>query len=90
MVITINHNHSLYTPHFADTQVEMAQDKEDLEYMTRKLIEEYYEWGLELNRERRVIHSWVVDLDLTLDNNVTIESCKEYKYHKQRKIREGN
>ena len=33
---------------FADDQLLIAQDYEDLEYMTRKLIE-YELWGLKLN-----------------------------------------
>lgn len=32
---------TLYTLHFADDQVVLAQDKDDLEYIIRKLIEEY-------------------------------------------------
>jgi hypothetical protein len=36
---------------FADDQLlhVIAQDYEDLEYMTRKLIDEYDLWGLKLN-----------------------------------------
>jgi hypothetical protein len=33
----------------ADDQLIIAQDYEDLEYTTRKLIEEYEVWGLKLN-----------------------------------------
>jgi hypothetical protein len=34
---------------FPDDQLLIAQDYEDLEYMTRKLIDEYELWGLKLN-----------------------------------------
>ena len=34
---------------FADDQLLIAQDYEDLEYMRRKLIDEYELWGLKLN-----------------------------------------
>jgi hypothetical protein len=34
-------NTTIYTLQFADDQVVMAQSKEDLEYMCRKLQEEY-------------------------------------------------
>jgi hypothetical protein len=34
---------------FAYDQLLIAQDYEDLEYMTRKLINEYELWGLKLN-----------------------------------------
>lgn len=61
MGIPINDNLSLYTLHFADDQIVMAQDKEDLEYMTRKLIKEYEKWGLELNKKRtRYVFWWRV------------------------------
>jgi len=34
---------------FADDKLLVAQDYEDLEYMTRKLMDEYELWGLKLN-----------------------------------------
>jgi len=39
---------TLYSMLFADDQLIIAQDDEDLEYMTRKLIDEYELWGLKL------------------------------------------
>jgi hypothetical protein len=38
-----------YSLLFADDQLLIAQNYEDLEYMTRKLIDEYELWGLKLN-----------------------------------------
>lgn len=40
------------TVQFADDQVIIAGDKEDLQYMTRKLKETYEYWGLEMNLEK--------------------------------------
>jgi hypothetical protein len=40
---------TLYTIHFADDQVVLAGDKEDLEYMTRKLRGTYEKWGFDMN-----------------------------------------
>jgi len=40
---------TIYSMLSADDQVLIAQDYEDLEYMTRKLIDEYELWGLKLN-----------------------------------------
>ena len=40
---------NLSSIHNADDQLLIAQDYEDLEYMTRKLIDEYELWGLKLN-----------------------------------------
>ena len=36
---------TLYSVLFADDQLLIAQDYEDLEYMKRKLIDEYESWG---------------------------------------------
>ena len=41
---------------FADDQLLIAQDYEDLEYMTRKLIGEYELWGLKLSVKK--INIW--------------------------------
>ena len=42
-------NTILYTLRFADDQVVLAGDKEDLEYMTDKFKETYEKWGLDMN-----------------------------------------
>jgi len=34
---------------FSDDQVLLAQGHDDMEYMTRKLREEYEKWGLTMN-----------------------------------------
>ena len=39
---------TIYSMLFADDELLIAQDYEDLEYMTRKLIDEYELWGLTL------------------------------------------
>ena len=36
---------TIYSMVFADDQLQIAQDYEDLEYMTRKLTDEYELWG---------------------------------------------
>ena len=41
-------DNTVYTLCFADDQVVVAQDYHDMEYMTRKFIEEYKLWGLSL------------------------------------------
>jgi len=40
---------TIYTMLFADDQLLIAHDYEDLEYMTKKLTDEYELWGLKLN-----------------------------------------
>jgi hypothetical protein len=49
MGLPINQDYHLYNLPFADDQVIIAQDTEDGEYMLRKLIEEYIQWGLQIN-----------------------------------------
>jgi len=39
----------LYTLQSADDQVMLAGDKEDFEYITCKLKENYEKWGLDMN-----------------------------------------
>ena len=46
---------TIYSLLFADDQLLMAEDYEDLEYMTRKLKEEYEKWGLKINMEKQNI-----------------------------------
>ena len=45
-------NTYVYSLNFADDQVVLAQDHDDMEYMTGKLKEEYEEWGLTINLEK--------------------------------------
>jgi len=40
---------SRYSLNFADDQVLLAQDHDDMEYMARKVKEEYEKWGLAIN-----------------------------------------
>ncbi|XP_043498441.1 uncharacterized protein LOC122525861 [Polistes fuscatus] len=59
----------------------MAQDYHDIEYMTCEIIEEYRNWGLEVNT-KKTEYMFVGDIqqDLTLENGITINHCQEYKY----------
>ena len=51
-------NITLYTLQFADDQVVLADDKEDLEYMTHKLKEIYEKWGLDMNLNKKILVYW--------------------------------
>ena len=80
MGIPITDNYTLYTLHFADDQVVIAHDREDLEYMARKLLEEYEKWGLQVNTTKTKYMCVGGPMeDLILDNK-TIEACEEYTY----------
>ena len=50
--IIIIQNTYVYSLNFADGQVLLAQDHDDMEYMARKLKEEYEKWGLAINLEK--------------------------------------
>ena len=73
-------NTTLYTLQFADDQVVLVGDKEDLEYMTRKLKETYEKLGLDMNFNK--INTCVLGEhnNLKLDRDNEIEFCQEYKY----------
>ena len=45
---------TIYSMLFADDQLLIAQGYEDLEYMTRKLIDENELWGLKLNVKKKL------------------------------------
>ncbi|XP_030768215.1 uncharacterized protein LOC115891796 [Sitophilus oryzae] len=74
-------NHCLTTLLFADDQVIVANDEEDIDYMLRKLKEEYAEWGLKMNMTKteylKMADDGQVDRSLELSN---IKQCEEYKY----------
>jgi hypothetical protein len=46
-------NTYVYSPNFADVQVLLAQDHDDMEHMAIKLKEEYEKWGLAINLEKK-------------------------------------
>jgi hypothetical protein len=74
-------NTTLFTLQFADDQVVLAGDKEDLEYITRKLKENYEKWGLDMNLNRtEYLCIGETHSNLKLDKDSEIESYPEYKY----------
>ena len=74
-------NTTLYTLQFADDQVVLAGDKEDLEYMTHKLKETYEKWGLDMNfNKTKYLCTGGTHNNLKLDKDNEIEFCQEYKY----------
>lgn len=45
-------NRPIYTVLYADDQIVVAEDQQDMQYMLAKLTEEYNKWGLQLNMEK--------------------------------------
>lgn len=79
MWITVD-DHRLFTLHFADDQVKLAEDEIDINYMIRKLSEEYCEWGLNMNlskTEYLVVRGTGADLHV---GNGVIRNSSEYKH----------
>ena len=54
-----NVNNTIYILQFADNQVVMAQNKEELECMCQKLQEEYSKWGLTINTDKTKYCPWI-------------------------------
>ena len=74
-------NTTLYTLQFADDQVILADDKEELEYMTHKLKETYEKLGLDLNLNKKNTYLLgETHNNLKLDKDSEIQFCQEYKY----------
>ena len=77
----VNVNVTLYTLQCAGDQVVLAGDKEDLEYMTRKLKETYEKWGFDMNLNKtKYLSIGGTENNLKLDEDNEIEFCQEYKY----------
>ena len=56
-------------------------NKEDLEYITRKLKETYEKWGLDMNLNKtKYLCIGGTHNNLKLDKDSEIEFCQEYKY----------
>ena len=73
-------DYKLYTLHFADDQVILAEDTTDAHYMLRKLDEEYTRWGLTINpskTEYLVVRNVGESLEL---RDTEIKSTSSYKY----------
>lgn len=82
MGIPIN-EHFLFTLSFADDQVVLAQDAYDLEFMLRRLNNEYSKWGLQISLQKTeylVINSDVVQFDVLLNDANYIKQVNEFKY----------
>lgn len=72
---------NIYTLQFADDQIILAEDYDDIEYMSRKLIEEYEKSGLKFNFEKS--HYMVIGgkkQNLILENKGVIKYSNKYKY----------
>ena len=74
-------SHTLYTLQFADDQILLANDRDDLQYMARKLAEEYAEAGLTINTAKtKYLCIGEKGEDIALDNGQKITVYNEYTY----------
>jgi len=83
---------TIYSMVVADDQLLIAQDYEDLGYMTRKLTDEYELWGLKLNvKKTKYMTIGDTSRDLKLeDGKWTISRVNEYTYLGVRITKDGN
>ncbi|KAK7794664.1 hypothetical protein R5R35_003782 [Gryllus longicercus] len=71
---------TLFSLLFADDQVIMAEDEDDVTYMFRKLVEEYGKWGMEINLQKTeymVVRGMPHDLETSIG---IIKGKTQYKY----------
>jgi hypothetical protein len=74
-------NTTLCTLQFADEQVVLAGDKEDLEYMMRKLKETYEKWNRDMNLNKtKYLCTGETQNNLKLGKDNEVEFCQKYKY----------
>jgi len=74
-------NTTIYTLQLADDLVVLAQSKEDLDYMCRKLQEEYSKWSLIVNVAKTKCMSLGTDTNhLELDKSDIITGCTKFRY----------
>ena len=73
---------TIYTLLFADYQVLITQEYEDMELMVRKVLEEYKKWSLKINLEKTFYIGCRAEAkDLILeDQKGFIGGCEEFKY----------
>jgi hypothetical protein len=80
-VMGYNVDNTIYTLQFADDQMVMAQSKDDLEYMGRKLQEEYSKRGFTMNTVKTNYMSVGTDTNhLEMDNGDIITGSTEFMY----------
>jgi len=74
-------NTYVYSLSFADEQVLLAQDYDGMEYMARKLKEEYEKWGLAKNIEKvKYVCMGEGKEILKFDGGEEIKPCTECTY----------
>jgi hypothetical protein len=64
---------------FADDQVVIIREAEDVNYMGRKLEEEYEKWGLKMNHGQMEYLGTDNSEELQINGN-TIPTVKQFKY----------
>ena len=78
MGIPLNNTNTLYTLCFADTQVVLAQDHDDLEYMFNRRISKMGA-GSKHRKNRKNVYRRRQP-NIVLEDEREIECCSDYKY----------
>ena len=80
MGLQIDDSYRLNTLLFADDQVVIAADIDDVSYMTRKQKEEYNRWGLEINLEKTEFLTAGAEGEKQDFNEKVVKNCKGFRY----------
>jgi len=76
---------------FTDDQTIISNDKEDIEYMMRKLMEEYEGWDLTIYlKETKYLCIGTETENLIMEDNREVEICKEHDYKELNREETGN
>jgi len=57
----------------------ISSDKDDIEYMIRKLIEKYKKWGLTVSTQKtKYLYIGAKAKNLVIEGNKEVRTCKKY------------
>lgn len=81
MGIPIN-NEQLFTLSFADDQVVLAQDAYDLEFMIKRLYNEYKKWGLQVSLQKTeyLVANSEAKFEVMINDDVQVKQVDQFKY----------
>ena len=81
MGLTVN-DVQIFSLSFADDQAVIAQDDYDLEFMIRRLYQEYDRWGLQmsLTKTEYLVVNGDTKVEVHIDDNAAVRQVKKFKY----------
>jgi hypothetical protein len=81
MGLPVENEEIYYHHHCMDDQSIIAQEKDDAEYMTKKLVEEYQKWDLNINILKTKYLSVGSDIqNIKLEHDIEIKGSRSCRY----------